>query len=282
MNTQELVTALEALALGEPWAEPLRAAGTAIAEDRAAAEATMFPSELTPTTADAIAAYTWHTARLAAPAYGERLADLHRRAMATHPALAELMRSVDALDDVGAAAASLANADRGETHAAAGARAAAAARRRYQRDVADQLAEAPGHELAASARALLAVENLEARVAAESARREEHAAAELARELESRRAADRAVIDRSAQRVREAETRAADARAAAAMTAAEYRKLRAEAFIQRLKLSDLKHVRVGGDGALYAIADLVETAGEMSIEQLARFEAALAAREFAR
>lgn len=276
------VVALENLPAGEPWGEAAEAAEAAIAAERAAAERVLFPLELRPVSGDALAAYAFHIGRINVPNYAAGLAEIHRRALATHPELAALCRGVDALADVEAAAASRAVPDRNESHASAGVRAAAAARQRFMVELARQLAEAPGYELAEAARALLAAEALAGRLAAARLQHEEHARAELARAQEEHARAARAVIDRTVERVRAAAAAAEDARQRAELSAQEYRKVRGEALVERLRLSGLKSLRVGSGGEVYDVADIIAGAPLSSTEQLGVYERALAAHEGAR
>jgi hypothetical protein len=275
---ETLIAALENLTLGEPWAGLLATAESALAAARAEAEAEVFPTTLAPTTADAIAEYTWRTSRLPAAGYGTSLAQIHRRAVVDHPELARLLRSQDALDDVGAAAAQLAYPGPGETHAVAGARAAAIACAEYKLAIGRHVAETETGA-APAARALVAVaDDLAIRLAAAKARHQEHARAEIERADLEARAVARAVVDRTVQRVREAEARAADAHEKAAVSAQEYQRIKADALIERLRLSGLGQLNVGSR-EIYYVADLISTARDMTVELLARYEAALAAHE---
>lgn len=275
---EKLVVALEQLELGAPFAEPLAAADSAIHAARAAAAAELFPPDLGPMTMDAVATYTWLSERIPFATYAEGLAQLHERALTSNPSLAAICRSHEALDDVAAAAARGAvPTNHLEPHAAAGARAVAAARSRYMTLIASQIAAITGHELGRPAKALLACDELEHRLAAERARREEHARAELVRVEAERKAAARAVRDKSAERVREAERKAADAAQIAGLTAHEYRRARAEWFIERLRATGLRELRVGGN--LYIVSDVIANAREFSVQQLERHEAALAPHE---
>jgi hypothetical protein len=281
-SAPERVAELEQLPAGEAWSALLGEAESAIAADRAAAESTLFPVEIAPTTADAVALYAHHIERIPVVGYGSHLAALHARSVTSYPELAALCRSADALADVGAAAAAHAVPDRLEHHAAAGARAAAEAHRRYQRAIAETLAAAPGHPLGDAARAYLAVQDLIARVAAARARHEQHARAELARVEVERQAAARAIADKTVERVRAAEAAAAEARAAAATTEQELRAARAAALTARLRASGLRSLRVGGNDASFGVDDLIATADRMSAAQIAMYSAALDAVERSR
>lgn len=279
MNTENLVAALEAVALGEPWAEQLAAATAAVAAERVAATGELFPAELAPTPGDAVTMYGHIIGRLPIAAYGDHLAAQHGRAVRQWPALAALMRSPNALEDVAAAAAGWATpAAHNESIQTAATRAAAEARARYIRTVAHQVADCPGHELAAAARAILASEDLDRHLAAVKARHEEHAKANLTRIEAERRAAAALAVDETVERIRAAEAVAADAHQRAAQSANEYRRARADAFVARLKAAQaagLKDLRVGGD--LYGIDNLIDAAHGQSVERITRYEAALAA-----
>lgn len=186
-SAAERVSELERLPLGDPSAAALMTEATAaLAAERLPAELRCFPPDLVPVSADAIAAYTMHTQRIGATAsgYGERLAGLHRRAVASHKELAALCRSCEALDDVAAAAGVMADA-----------RASAAATARYRMAIVQQLADVPGHELGDVARQLLAIAALATRLDASRARHEEHARLELERQAAERRAAEASALE---------------------------------------------------------------------------------------
>jgi hypothetical protein len=278
-NAETLVAALEALPHGEPWAEPVAAARIAIDTERAAAVALLFPIEIEPTTSTAIAEYTWHIGRLGPVGYGEALAALHDRSVVAHPELARLLRSLEANQDNEAAAAMRAAPNSSlETQHAAGLRAAAEARARYQTAIAKNIAAVEGHDLADAARALLACEATELRLAACRARHEAHAAATMARLSEERRQAAREAHGATVARVRSAEAALADAQQRLTLTAAEYRAAKADALVERLKLSGLRDLRVGRDNPeVYVVAELCASARGMSIAQIDRFTAAIEA-----
>jgi hypothetical protein len=190
----DLTAAVERLTLGDPsFTAAAAAAERAKAAERDAATAVLFPEELHPVPADAIAEYAWRTGRLLAPNYCENLAELHRRSIKAHPALSRLLLSPEALADVAAAAASCATpASFQETHREAGDRAGAAARARYTVLIARQLAAVEGHEHGDAARALVALEDLAPRVVAVRERHEQHERDEAARAAAERRAAQAA------------------------------------------------------------------------------------------
>jgi hypothetical protein len=277
----------ESLEIGSAWSSPVEAVKSAIAAIAAITVSVLFPIEITSMPADAIAAFAWHTGRLAAAGYGEALASIHRRAMNTFPALAALCRSADAVSDVGASAAQFAApADQLEPHAAAGARAAADACARYQRAIAAQLVDAPD-ELGAAARALVHADDLSARLTSTVARHEAHAAAELERVDAEQRAAARAIAEESARRVRDAEAAASEATAAAKRAANDLRLAHADALVARLRArleaasrtkdrarrGELEALRTRE--TLHDVESVIANARGMSAERIAWFTAAL-------
>jgi hypothetical protein len=250
------------LVLGNPLPRRGSALGTFLDDganqvtttDPAGAEARLFPTSITPTGADAISAYAWLTQRLAPHGYGDALAALHARSIATHPELAAIFRSPEAVEDVGVAAMQAA-ASTGTPRDVA----AAEARERYKRAIAKQLAEFNGHVLSAPAKAFLAdraardraeadrLAAIEAeRAAAEQAAAEERAAklAEAARLAEVARAADAEVA--------RLEYASADAKKRA------YLALRA-AVEARLRSSGLREISVAG--GLYDTESLLAAGG---------------------
>lgn len=280
MKTAESAAVVETLAPGEPWRDLLDESTSLIAAEHAAADAVVFPREERPVTADTLNQYVAHTGRWPATGYDGHALELHGRCVRTHPELAACLRSVDCLEDIAMAASrQAAPADHLETHAAAGARAAAVAVARYKIDVARQVAGVDCHELRDAARVLLACEALRERLAVAKARHEAHAAAELARIETERRAVARAVVDRTVERVRAAADVAEDARRKALQSTEEYRQIKAAALVERLRLSGLRELRVGADRALFAVDDLVQTAAGCSLEQLDLYSAALAQHE---
>lgn len=181
----ELVGELEALERDAPtWVDAFAAAEKAIFSDRCAAERALFPIEIVPVTGDAIQLYGWYIARFSATSFATELATLHLRSVSTHPELAALCRSHDALCDVAAAAGNHEAPGRAESYAAAALRAGERARRAYQLAIARQLAGIVGHELAAAARLLIEAEQLAERLGA-AKRRAQHLAAPPAAEIEA-------------------------------------------------------------------------------------------------
>jgi hypothetical protein len=184
-----LVAELEAMPLGEPIAVLLGEATNAIAADRAAAVAIMFPADIVRADAGTLGLYTFHTSRYDRPGFDARMATLHGRALSSAPELCLLLRSPEALADIEAAASALASPrHERESYAEAQTRAAAEARVRYERAIAEQLAAAGG-DLAEPARRLIAAEDLAARVEAARQRHEQAAAAAAERAAAERRAA---------------------------------------------------------------------------------------------
>jgi hypothetical protein len=277
-TTEALILTLEGFALGEPWTAEHAAAVAAVAADRARALAVMFPSDLQPTPSDAISAYAWYVGRLGPLGYGDSMADLHRRSLRSHPALAGLLRSPEALADVGEAAAS--RAPSGE-HATS----ADAARRRYQLAVARQLAESPGHELAAGARAFLATEVLVARVAAAQAKHEEHERAEVAR-LEAERQAEQVAADTAADAAALEIELAATLRSyglpetlRVGVFVDEHRKRLAALVTVRRRLRSTRATSVRVGTSVYAPMDLSFAIGDAGVAELDAYRAALDAAE---
>jgi hypothetical protein len=234
----------------------------------------MSTTELTPVPSDAIQAYAWHSGRIPSITFGAAMAKLHARSLTSYPTLAMLFRSSDALDDVGAAAAQHAHPQHHlETHAAAGARAASIARTAYQSVITRQLADAPGHELGAAARALVAADDLAQRLAAAKQRHEEHAriAAEVA--IAEQRAAERA-----AQEARDAEE---DAQALAIELArigaqADDERRRIGIVVQlrrRLRSTTATRLQVGT--SVYAPRDLAAGVRDFSIDRCTAYLEAL-------
>ncbi len=268
-NAETLVTALEALELGAPFAEPVAAAQAAIAELKAAAVAVLFPAAIAPIPADTYAALAFHLARMpSGPMFGTACAELHGRCVHSWPALADLLRAVALPDIAGRAAATAQIFQRPEAEVAAEAVSA------FQTAVARQLAGVVDHPLSAVAGALLAAEAFRMRLEAAEARHREHARVELQRAQEQRQAAEQA---------REAEVgRAArlgiDTFEAAGEVAREQARLAAAAELARqLEASGLTELRMAG--ALYGVSELRQLAANMSVEQLRRFGAALAAAQ---
>lgn len=277
MTTAEtLIAKLEKLPLGEPCAEALAAADRALSAARVAAEAALYPLDLAPTSAEAIAEYTWHTSRFGVVGYGERLADLHARALVSHPQLARLLRSREAFDDIGTAAAQRASpAHNLEAHATAQARAWVSAVARYKLDLEAQIAAVDGHELGDAARQLLRCEALSVRLAAVKARHEAHAAAEI----EIERAAAASVAAESVHRDPEADAAEA-ARLGRVRALAKRLELRMQAAARGGTLAGrtrLEFVFVADE--LHSTAEVLAAAAQMMPEQLAVYEHALDSEE---
>lgn len=275
-KAESLVAALEATPLGEPWRAALDAATSAVASLRAGAVTTVFPTEIQPMSADTVALYAEFIRRPAPMRFGEEASGFHARAVSSHPELARAFRSREAIADVETAASQVAvPASHLEAHGVAVARTAAEARKRYEVAICVAIANVNRHELGDAARAVLEAEALIVRIDVARQRHEEHARAELARVEAERKAIARAVVDKTVALVRAAELAAHDAARVAVLSATEYRRLRAEALVERLRASGLKDLRVGSD-KLFGVDDLIATAPAMSLERLAMYEAALA------
>lgn len=199
----QLVAELEALPPGDRGADVLLAeVNAAITAALAAPRERLFPPDLVRVGAEIYAAYGHHVSRLTAPGFWKQVLELYRRAKRSMPELCGLLRSAEMLADVGNAAAQLATPENMyQTAQEAGDRAAADARSRFERGVAEIEAGAAG-EMAAPAREVLAMLALADRAAAAMERHRK--AAQLA--------AERAEAERRA-----AETAAAEAALAAAV-----------------------------------------------------------------
>lgn len=276
----DLVAALESLELGAPWDAQLAAAESAIAVMLAAAVAIIFPSYVVAATADTLALYSWHVARIAPSGYWQRLAAIHARAMNSAPALCLLLRSREAIEDIEAAAGSLAIAGQHETHATAAARAAAEARCKYECAIAEQLAESGG-DLAAPARQLIAADVLAGRLAAARAKHEAHARAAAEQAAADLRAAEAAAeqarIEAAVEREIAAELKSRglppDLKA---IPFAEQERARIEQLARtrvRLRTARVPTVRI--HGRLYNCGELSLSIGSATAEELGGIIAAL-------
>jgi hypothetical protein len=235
--------------------------------------------------------YTFHTARIERPGYGDKLAALHARALTSAPELCTLLRSPEATADVEAAAAALAAPRTAqESYVEAAATAAAAARRRYELAIAEQLA-AHGAELATEARSLLVAEQLAARVAADVKRREDHAR-QVADQVERDRIATAAAAD-AAGDAAEVKRRLVEAARAHGLPPSvvetagpwvDQHRSRFEVLVplqRRLKSTHVNAVRVAlrsGPG-LFGTEDLARTIAESPLQELHAVLAALDAAE---
>lgn len=192
---EALVGELEATPVDESIAALVGEATAAIAAIADAARATMFPTTIPWFTADDAARYTALTSRLTAPRYPEHLAALAARARRSGmEALEAMFRTPECLADVDAAAESVAHPlNERESIGEARARHAAAARRRYEQLLCEQLADDPG-DLGKAARQLQAAEQLAARVAAVEVKHAAHAAQVAEQAERARRAEEDAAI----------------------------------------------------------------------------------------
>jgi hypothetical protein len=293
-SASERVYEIERLALGDPSAGPLITEATdAIAAERDAARAIIFKPDIVPASQDVLSLFAWHTARLTTPAYAEKLADLHRRAMTSCPALCTLIRSPEAIADVEHAAETLAvPANPQESYTEAGARAAAAARAKFERAIAEQFAAAGG-DLAAPAREYLAALALETRLIAARQRYEEHArteperqaaalaAAALAaeqqieadRQAAARQAAERAAAAEIERQAVEADTASKLAQLDAAVAAERQRVLAVATLRHRLRLTTATKIRVGRE--THRPAELAAGLDGLTIEACAAHQRAI-------
>ena len=77
MTAESLTAALENTPLGETWAEPFANAESVNDASFAAAAAALFPAELAPTTADALAQYGMLIERISSAQYGDIVGEPH-------------------------------------------------------------------------------------------------------------------------------------------------------------------------------------------------------------
>jgi hypothetical protein len=251
-------------------------------EALAAADARLFPSDLLPMTADALKQYEWITSRFGPVGYGAALAAAHARALASNPDLAALMRSPEAVADVGEAATVHATpADDFEPIAVTCSRARSAAITAYKQAVAKQIAEAASHPLGKHARAFLAAARAREQAEAERIQLAEEARAELERQAEAERVAAEAAAELAAAELAAAAAAQQTAEAAVRATVEAHRSAHARWFVATLKGSGLARLRTrGGIGGflgrgVYTTEDLIAQAPMMSIEQLSILERAL-------
>ena len=283
MNAVDLIAKLEALPLGEPWAALHTEATAAIDKQRAAALAIVFPAEFGTISADTIATYQWTIQRFGPRNYGAQLAQVHARALGSNVDLCRLLRSREALEDVAHAAALVAMPEHlGQTHAQAGAIAAAAAVASYQLAIVRSLVETDG-ALGDAARTAMDCEALLERAAAAEKRHREHAAAELERMRAEQAAADAALATERRRNIAEAEREAAAAKQAAHLADQRARGARVAAIKAdlraRLDRSPLKHQLdlVTSNGSVYSVQGLLSSLGPSTPESFVRtVEAAIA------
>jgi colicin import membrane protein len=237
-----------------------------------AATELVFPSALVPISTDTRSEYAFQTGRFVLVGYGDSLAGLHLRALVSYPELAMCCRQTTALEDVANAGAQFAPRI-GQDPAAA----ADAARAKYQRSIAEQLAAADGHELQHAARVFL-----DGLAAADRAAAERQAAAAEAERIERERvaaaaeqAAKRAAAER--ERVAAAEQAATTAEAVSAATRENHRVTRARWLAAELEASGIATLRIpsGPMRGRYGQRDLILALPTMSLEQISAVEAAL-------
>ncbi len=212
-SARDLVAALEQLPLGVEWADPFEEAVAAVGAAYGAARAPVFPPVAAPASADAVAQFRLYIElRPLDAGCASALAQLHGR---VPEVVARLIRDPVIVAGM-VRVASQPNVFREDDVREAMVHAAL---RGFERAVCGQLIAA-GHALAPDARALVEVLDLEARLAPERKRREQHAAAEVERLESERQAADRILAAERAKgeaERRELERVAADLRAAAAL-----------------------------------------------------------------
>lgn len=266
-----LVAAVENPEL-EIWAHAAEQARRAIEAARAPAHAQIFPDTIARLDGSAYSALAYHS-ELApgGEAYGRTMADVHRRALGTHPELATLMRCPE---------------ERARVRAAAQNGAARLAREpgpysdevltRYEIEIARQLVAAE-HELVSHARVVLACDELARRLDTAITKHKERAAAALSLAEERRRAALRARAEESARRTAEATAEAERLDAESKRAARRARQVRGEGIMERFEALGITEIRVAhGDGHEVWRADFIRgNAQVMADVQLARIESAL-------
>jgi len=266
------VATLESVVLGQPWADAHRQAVEAVRLLRRGAEDRIFPSEVTPTSADVIAAYNHHAARWPRSACGRSLASLHARTLGTWPALAAFCRTSEAIGDVGHAAAARASALNRP-----GSELADEAIDSYMFDIARQLIGA-GHELAAAAHEFIRSTELGERLAAARTRHEAHARASIAEDKKRAEQVQAQLAAEDRRHVAEAREREAAAAAAASEAKRAARLTRAAALAARLRTHATTHKTIDVGSEKHNCLRLAVVVKGMSHEQLSRIEAALEGR----
>jgi hypothetical protein len=240
-----------------------------------AAEAALFPADVTIVSADVLAAYMHHTSRFGRASYWQSLATLHARSLASSPVLAALCRAPEALEDCAAAAASLAHPQTpAESIADAQRRESVSAITRFKRAIASQLAARDGHELQIAAQVVLdafAAEDAAAaaaveaqrefdrqRAIAEAAERERQAAERLGRRTRAHQ-----IIERASKLSDEQERIERDIRAQLS-----------DVLIERLDGSDAIRTR---EGRVFEAANVIAhaRARQWSLEQLRAYHDAI-------
>jgi len=240
----------------------------------AAAEELLFPTAVEPVSADTVALFAFHIGRFVLAGYGDALAALHARSLATHPELAWCCRQASSLEDAGNAAAQF--APRLAQDPAVAADAAVA---KFKRTIAEQLAAADGHELQHAARVVLAGLDAAVREEAERAAAAEREQAAAAEQAAAEQAAKRAEAERLRADTAAAEEASRSADAIAAAVRENYRASRARRLVAELEVSGIATLRIPGGRmrGTYGVRDLIFAVAAMSLEQLVAVEAALSA-----
>jgi hypothetical protein len=202
--TSDPVAALETTAIDKLSSAALDAAEAAARDRLEAARATIVPEAISPISPEVLREYGERISRLGPAGYESALAELHRRSLFGHPVLSECFRTLEACEDVHAAAAGRATLlSQGESYAEAGERAGRLAVSGYLAEIAGQLVAA-GHELGPAAKAYLDAHDQIARLAVlrlRMAEAERARAAQLEIERQAaERAADEAVAAAEAER----------------------------------------------------------------------------------
>lgn len=238
-------------------------------------EREIFSPDIVPVDAGTIAAYAHHISHFAVPSFTTDAATVHARAIGTHEELAAALRSPELFADLAGAAEVMAvrYAKNQREHAAAEVE-------RYKRIVAEQLAGTSGHKLSrVSKRYIEALDARDSELAAE-AERTEQARAEAERLAAEERERKRAEAERRRAELALAEEEARSADAISKAAHESHRKMRAQWFAAELARSGLTTLKVRG-GFLsrgnYSVPNLIALAPQLTSEELARYEAALAA-----
>jgi hypothetical protein len=187
MTADALMTAFEAVEVGQPYADTEQPAARHVAALAASAVACLFPA-FVPASGDVLAAFNFYEADFLRSQYGRRMAELHAACRDLQPGLDAFLRSGVICARVGAAAlqAALPPAEMDK--------ASDLAVTDYQRAITGQLIGVAGFEPSASILAVI-VPALQARLDACRQRHAEYIANETARMEQARRDADAAIVD---------------------------------------------------------------------------------------
>lgn len=266
----DLVAALEALPIGEPWADQKAAAETAVLDLIERAVARLFLSVPPIVTADLFATLQFLMQGFGAGAARiERTRALHARLVRSGQyVLTDMIRSQPVIDTIGDAAVRFV-----EPSARVAARADAIAR--FHVDLARHLVGS-GHELAEVARDLVHGADLSACIVRETARREADAAMRLAEEQERQQAVQRAIAELADRAAAEAKAEAQRLEHETLIASRTARQLRGERLAAKLRGIGRETINVGG--CLYGAEDVAALAAtdQFSDGRLAMFEDALA------